>query len=219
MAYKAAIFDMDGTILNTLQDLQNATNYALREHNFPERTYEEVRNFVGNGVQKLIERALPEGSSDETVQTVLTSFKTYYKVHSTDTTAPYEGIPEAIKKLREAGIKTAVVSNKPDFGVQDLVKDFFPNLFDAALGEKTGIAKKPAPDMVNSALDSLAVSKTDSVYIGDSDVDFMTAKNSGLSFIGCSWGFKGRSFLEKLGAGTIVDNAEQLVQEILKQEK
>lgn len=219
MAYKAAIFDMDGTILNTLQDLQNATNYALREHNFPERTYEEVRNFVGNGVQKLIERALPEGSSDETVQTVLASFKTYYKVHSTDTTAPYEGIPEAIKKLREAGIKTAVVSNKPDFGVQDLVKDFFPNLFDAALGEKTGIAKKPAPDMVNSALDSLAVSKTDSVYIGDSDVDFMTAKNSGLSFIGCSWGFKGRSFLEKLGAGTIVDNAEQLVQEILKQEK
>lgn len=219
MAYKAAIFDMDGTILNTLQDLQNATNYALREHNFPERTYEEVRNFVGNGVQKLIERALPEGSSDETVQTVLASFKTYYKVHSTDTTAPYEGIPEAIKKLREAGIKTAVVSNKPDFGVQDLVKDFFPNLFDAALGEKAGIAKKPAPDMVNSALDSLAVSKTDSVYIGDSDVDFMTAKNSGLSFIGCSWGFKGRSFLEKLGAGTIVDNAEQLVQEILKQEK
>lgn len=219
MAYKAAIFDMDGTILNTLQDLQNATNYALREHNFPERTYEEVRNFVGNGVQKLIERALPEGSSDETVQTVLASFKTYYKVHSTDTTAPYEGIPEAIKKLREAGIKTAVVSNKPDFGVQDLVKDFFPNLFDAALGEKAGIAKKPAPDMVNSALDSLAVSKTDSVYIGDSDVDFMTAKNSGLSFIGCSWGFKGRSFLEKLGAGTIVDNAEQLLQEILKQEK
>lgn len=219
MAYKAAIFDMDGTILNTLQDLQNATNYALREHNFPERTYEEVRNFVGNGVQKLIERALPEGSSDETVQSVLASFKTYYKVHSTDTTAPYEGIPEAIKKLREAGIKTAVVSNKPDFGVQDLVKDFFPNLFDAALGEKAGIAKKPAPDMVNSALDSLAVSKTDSVYIGDSDVDFMTAKNSGLSFIGCSWGFKGRSFLEKLGAGTIVDNAEQLVQEILKQEK
>lgn len=219
MAYKAAIFDMDGTILNTLQDLQNATNYALREHNFPERTYEEVRNFVGNGVQKLIERALPEGSSDETVQSVLASFKTYYKVHSTDTTAPYEGIPEAIKKLREAGIKTAVVSNKPDFGVQDLVKDFFPNLFDAALGEKAGIAKKPAPDMVNSALDSLAVSKADSVYIGDSDVDFMTAKNSGLSFIGCSWGFKGRSFLEKLGAGTIVDNAEQLVQEILKQEK
>ncbi len=219
MAYKAAIFDMDGTILNTLQDLQNATNYALREHNFPERTYEEVRNFVGNGVQKLIERALPEGSSDETVQSVLASFKTYYKVHSTDTTAPYEGIPEAIKKLREAGIKTAVVSNKPDFGVQDLVKDFFPNLFDVALGEKAGIAKKPAPDMVNSALDSLAVSKTDSVYIGDSDVDFMTAKNSGLSFIGCSWGFKGRSFLEKLGAGTIVDNAEQLVQEILKQEK
>lgn len=219
MAYKAAIFDMDGTILNTLQDLQNATNYALREHNFPERTYEEVRNFVGNGVQKLIERALPEGSSYETVQSVLASFKTYYKVHSTDTTAPYEGIPEAIKKLREAGIKTAVVSNKPDFGVQDLVKDFFPNLFDAALGEKAGIAKKPAPDMVNSALDSLAVSKADSVYIGDSDVDFMTAKNSGLSFIGCSWGFKGRSFLEKLGAGTIVDNAEQLVQEILKQEK
>lgn len=219
MAYKAAIFDMDGTILNTLQDLQNATNYALREHNFPERTYEEVRNFVGNGVQKLIERALPEGSSDETVQSVLASFKTYYKVHSTDTTAPYEGIPEAIKKLREAGIKTAVVSNKPDFGVQDLVKDFFPNLFDAALGEKAGIAKKPAPDMVNSALDSLAVSKADSVYIGDSDVDFMTAKNSGLSFIGCSWGFKGKSFLEKLGAGTIVDNAEQLVQEILKQEK
>ncbi len=219
MAYKAAIFDMDGTILNTLQDLQNATNYALREHNFPERTYEEVRNFVGNGVQKLIERALPEGSSYETVQSVLASFKTYYKVHSTDTTAPYEGIPEVIKKLREAGIKTAVVSNKPDFGVQDLVKDFFPNLFDAALGEKAGIAKKPAPDMVNSALDSLAVSKADSVYIGDSDVDFMTAKNSGLSFIGCSWGFKGRSFLEKLGAGTIVDNAEQLVQEILKQEK
>lgn len=215
MSYKAAIFDMDGTILDTLKDLQNATNFALKENNFPERTYEEVRRFVGNGIVKLIERALPQGTNQKTVQKTINSFTKYYKIHSADNTGPYKGIPEAIKNLRRAGIKTAVVSNKPDYGVQDLVKDFFPGLFDIALGVKTGIATKPAPDMVNTALNSMGISKNEAVYIGDSDVDFMTAKNSGLDFIACSWGFKGRDFLEKLGAGTIIDNAEELTGKII----
>ena len=200
MKYKAAVFDMDGTILNTLQDLMDSTNYALSINNMPTRTYEEVRFFVGNGIRKLIERAVPKNASKQQI----------------DKTCAYNGILEAIKELKNAGIRTAVVSNKADYGVQELVEIYFKGLFDVAIGETEEVAKKPAPDMVLKALNELNVSQKDAVYIGDSDVDFQTAQNSNLDFIGVDWGFRGRVFLEKLGAKTIVDNAFELVEIICK---
>ncbi len=142
MRYKAAIFDMDGTILNTLEDLTDSTNYALAHHGFPERTIDEVRRFVGNGIRKLIERAVPAGTDVATIDKVFDTFASYYKEHSAIKTRPYDGIHDAIAKLRAAGVKTAVVSNKADFAVQDLCVDYFPGMFDFALGEKSGIAKQ-----------------------------------------------------------------------------
>ena len=137
MRYKAAIFDMDGTILNTLEDLTDSTNYALAHHGFPERTIDEVRRFVGNGIRKLIERAVPAGTDVATIDKVFDTFASYYKEHSAIKTRPYDGIHDAIAKLRAAGVKTAVVSNKADFAVQDLCVDYFPGMFDFALGEKS----------------------------------------------------------------------------------
>lgn len=161
MRYKAAIFDMDGTILNTLEDLTDSTNYALSHHGFPERTIDEVRRFVGNGIRKLIERAVPAGTDVATIDKVFDTFASYYKEHSAIKTRPYDGIHDAIAKLRAAGVKTAVVSNKADFAVQDLCVDYFPGMFDFALGEKSGIAKKPAPDMVEECLRTLGLEKKD----------------------------------------------------------
>lgn len=211
MNYKAAIFDMDGTILNTLDDLADSTNFALQENNLPVHTLEEIRFFVGNGIKNLIRRAVPSDSSEEVFSKVYEDFTVHYKVHCADKTSYYKGIPEVIKSLREKGIKTAVVSNKADYGVQELVKVYFKGLFDVAIGEIEGIARKPAPDMVNKALSVLNVKPEEAVYIGDSDVDFQTAKNSNLDFIGCDWGFRGRKFLEDLGTKNIADRPENLL--------
>lgn len=174
--YKMLIFDMDGTILYTLEDLKNTTNYALNEHGFPERTLEEVRQFVGNGIHKLIERAVPAGTSDADIEAVFTTFEIYYKDHCMDTTRPYDGINDLLTKLRAQGYMTAVVSNKVDFAVQDLVKDFFVGQFDVAIGEREGVRKKPAPDSVYEVLKEFDLKKDEVIYIGDSDVDYATAK-------------------------------------------
>ena len=207
----AAVFDMDGTILNTLDDLMDSTNFALKNNGLKERSLEEIRFFVGNGIQKLIERAVPQGTSKEVFEKVFADFKSHYKIHCADKTSYYDGIPSVIQTLRKMGVKTAVVSNKADFAVQELVEVYFKGLFDVALGEKTGVSKKPSPDMVNSALSVLGVEKEAAFYIGDSDVDFETAKNSSLDFIGVSWGFRGRKFLENLGAKNIIDSPEELL--------
>lgn len=207
----AAIFDMDGTILNTLDDLMDSTNFALKNNGLKERSLEEIRFFVGNGIQKLIERAVPQGTSKEVFEKVFADFKSHYKIHCADKTSYYDGIPSVIQTLRKMGVKTAVVSNKADFAVQELVEVYFKGLFDVALGEKTGVSKKPSPDMVNVALSVLGVEKEAAFYIGDSDVDFETAKNSSLDFIGVSWGFRGRKFLENLGAKNIIDSPEELL--------
>ena len=207
----AAIFDMDGTILNTLDDLMDSTNFALKNNGLKERSLEEIRFFVGNGIQKLIERAVPQGTSKEVFEKVFADFKSHYKIHCADKTSYYDGIPSVIQTLRKMGVKTAVVSNKVDFAVQELVEVYFKGLFDVALGEKTGVSKKPSPDMVNVALSVLGVEKEAAFYIGDSDVDFETAKNSSLDFIGVSWGFRGRKFLENLGAKNIIDSPEELL--------
>ncbi len=207
----AAVFDMDGTILNTLDDLMDSTNFALKNNGLKERSLEEIRFFVGNGIQKLIERAVPQGTSKEVFEKVFADFKSHYKIHCADKTSYYDGIPSVIQTLRKMGVKTAVVSNKADFAVQELVEVYFKGLFDVALGEKTGVSKKPSPDMVNAALSVLGVEKESAFYIGDSDVDFETAKNSSLDFIGVSWGFRGRKFLENLGAKNIIDSPEELL--------
>ena len=210
MRYKLAVFDMDGTILNTLDDLTDATNHALRTFGYPEHSIEEVRFFVGNGIAKLIERATPAGTSEEERAKVRAEFMDYYKIHSADKTGPYTGINDLLKKLRAAGVKTAVVSNKPDVAVRELVKTYYDGLFDAAVGDMEGQAVKPAPDMCLKVFKELGMGPENAVYIGDSDTDIMTARNAGLDEILVSWGFRGREFLTEHGAKNICDTPDEV---------
>ena len=211
MRYRAAIFDMDGTILNTLEDLADSTNHILREYGMPARSLEEIRRFVGNGIRRLLEQAVAEGSTPETVNRVMESFVVYYREHCTVKTRPYEGIAETIRELRRLGVKTAVVSNKVDVAVQALIAQFFPGLFDAAAGEKAGIARKPAPDSVMAVLEELGIPREDAVYIGDSEVDYLTSRNAEMDAIMVDWGFRGEAFLRECGATNIVRRPEELV--------
>ena len=210
MKYDLLIFDLDGTILDTLEDLKESTNYALDFHGFPKRTLDEVRRFVGNGIGKLIERAVPAGTSEKETGRVLATFKRYYGEHCADHTKPYEKIPVFLKVVREKGCQTAVVSNKADFAVQDLCEQYFPGMFDFVVGEREGIRRKPCPDSVNEVLKTLEKTKEQAIYVGDSDVDVETAKNAGMPVIGVSWGFRGREFLEAHGAEWIADTPEDL---------
>ena len=215
MAYKLVVFDLDGTLLNTLEDLAFSTNDALTAHGLPARTIDEVRRFVGNGIRLLIERAVPAGTDGATVDAVFADFKRSYAIHEADTTLPYPGIPELLDALHEQGIHCALVSNKADFAVQGLVEHYFPRQIDIALGEREGIAKKPAPDMVEFVLGKLGIPVDDMVYVGDSEVDFATAQSCGSDLILCSWGFRDKKELEALGAETIVDTPEELLASIL----
>lgn len=207
---KLVVFDMDGTILNTLDDLKDTLNYALGQYYFPARTLEETRAFVGNGIHKLIERAVPEGTDAQTVEKVFDTFLEYYQIHCMDQTRPYPGIVSLLQSLKEAGLLTAVVSNKADAAVQELCERFFPGLFDFAVGEHEGVQKKPAPDMVQLALRTLGTQASDAVYVGDSDVDLATAKNSGLDSIIVTWGFRDREFLESQGVDVFADTPEKV---------
>lgn len=216
MKYQLAIFDMDGTILDTLEDLKDSTNYVLTYFGMPERTLEEVRCFVGNGIRKLLERAAVEGTTAEKIDEMFQVFSAYYKDHSAIKTKPYEGIITCIEKLRQGGVKTAVVSNKADFAVQILCKDYFPGLFDIAVGERDGLQRKPAPDSVNLVLDALGIQRAQAVYIGDSEVDLQTARNSSLDVIPVSWGFRDEKFLREQGADLVVDQVEDILKLILE---
>ena len=216
MSYRVALFDLDGTVLDTLQDLANSTNAALQMHGFPTRTTDEVRRFVGNGIAKLIERAVPTGTDAPTCEAVLESFKAHYKAHCADLTKPYDGVLQMLQALREAGVKTAVISNKADFAVQELAVHYFNGLFDFALGERADIAKKPAPDMVYHVLEQLGATADSAVFIGDSDVDILTAKNAGLPAIGVCWGFRDRACLLEAGATDLADTVAELQGLILK---
>ena len=179
MSYRLAIFDLDGTILDTLEDLKESTNAALAANGYPERTLEEVRCFVGNGIGKLIERAVPKGTSKEATKKTLESFKVHYGIHCADHTKPYDGIIKLLEDLRKCGIQTAVVSNKADFAVQELCSQYFPKVFDFVVGERDGIRRKPCPDSVFEVLKTLKKTAAEAVYIGDSDVDVDTAKEAG----------------------------------------
>ena len=205
---KAVIFDLDGTLLNTLDDLADSTNYALSKFGYPTRTIEEVRQFVGNGVAKLIERAIPDGKNNHNFEKCLAIFKENYAQNMYNKTAPYNGIIEMLSNLKSKGIKIAVVSNKFDLAVKELCKKYFEGFIDFAAGENEaqGIKKKPAPDTVISVLNEFNFAPEDAVYVGDSDVDIMTAKNSKMPCISVTWGFRDEKFLLENGA-TILINA------------
>ncbi len=215
MKFDTIIFDLDGTLLNTLFDLKESTNFALKKYGYPEKTIDEVRMFVGNGVAKLIERALPDGINNPAYKNCLEDFKKDYKIRMYDHTAPYEGILEMLEKLNAAGIKTAVVSNKFDAAVKELCKKYFGKRIPVAIGESENVKKKPAPDSVLRAMDLLHARKDKTIYCGDSDVDVQTAKNSGLPCIGVSWGFRDKALLEKEGADYIVDSPNELISLLL----
>lgn len=215
MKYTLVIFDLDGTILDTLEDLTDGVNYALSECGYPVRTIEEVRRFVGNGIRKLIERALPSGTPETEIDRVHGIFSPYYKAHCDVKTKPYDGIPAMLQDLRDAGVLTAVLSNKGDFAVQPLIRQYFPDLFTIAFGERAGIPRKPAPDAVFEILERLGVDKSNAVYIGDSNVDIETAQNAGLPCICVDWGFRDRAQLIAAGADTIVSAPEELLEAIL----
>ena len=197
---KYIIFDMDGTLLDSLTDLQNSLNYCFSKVGFPMRSFQEVRSFVGNGIKKLIERAVPQGTSDEKIDEVFKMFKEHYMVHCADFTAPYDGVMEMLSALKKAGYQMAIVSNKADDAVKVLNEQFFGNYIDVAVGEMSGKKKKPAPDLVWFAMEQLGATKENTVYVGDSEVDYETAVNSGLKCISVLWGFRDRDFLQEHGA-------------------
>lgn len=208
--FKAVIFDLDGTLLNTLNDLHAAVNYALREFSFPERSIDEVRRFIGNGVVKLMQRSTPENTDEKTNAACLESFREYYLAHMQDMTSPYEGVMPLLKKLKDCGIKTAVVSNKLHQAVYELCLDYFPGLIDQAIGVSDETERKPSPVNVYKALEKLGVSSNDCIYIGDSEVDVQTAHNAGLKCIGVTWGFRNRMELKQAGAEFIIDYCSQI---------
>ena len=210
MKYKALIFDMDGTILYTLDDLTDSINYAHEKLNLPKRQVDQVVNWVGNGIGLLVERALPDDKKHLKEQALKLFFE-YYSVHSMDKTRPYDHIIDLLKEVKARGYKTAVVSNKETNAAKGLAKQFFDGLFDCVMGEMPFVAKKPAPDMVYLALKELDEGAENAVYIGDSDVDYQTAVNANLPCISVSWGFKSKEFLQDLGAKTIVDTPMQIL--------
>ena len=212
MKPKLVIFDLDGTLLDTLQDLADSVNYALRQFGMPEHSLDDIRRFVGNGVRLLMERAVPDGAQNPQFEEVFATFRQYYMQHSLDTTRPYDGIVETIHELKQRGCRLAVVSNKMMAATQELVAHFFPDI-EVAIGEHeaAGIRKKPAPDTVFEALRQLGTSPADTVYVGDSDVDIATARNSGLPCISVLWGFRDRPFLEAHGATTFIEHPRDLL--------
>ena len=202
---KAVIFDMDGTILNTLEDLTDSINVALNKFGMPLRGIDEVRSFVGNGIHKTIERAVPEGTEEEVIEEVYGFFNPYYRKHCEIKTRPYDGIVDLLHELRAQGYKTAVISNKENGAVIKLVDTVFTDCFDYCLGDTPGIKLKPERDMVDITLNNLGVSVNEAVYVGDSDVDILTARNSDMKCISVTWGFRSRDFLIESGADILAD--------------
>lgn len=209
--YSTYIFDLDGTLLNTLTDLAESTNYALRTHGMPEHTVDDVRRFVGNGVKKLMERAIPDGLDNPKFEETYATFRQHYLEHSLDNTRPYDGVMETLAELRWRGKRIAVVSNKFYTATQELCRHFFGQYVEVAIGEREDIRKKPAPDTVDEAFRQLGVTKDDAVYIGDSDVDLATARNSGLPCISVLWGFRDKDFLIQHGATTFVTKPKEII--------
>ena len=199
------LFDLDGTLLNTLEDLKDAVNYTLRHYGCPERTTEEIRQFVGNGAERLIRLSLPGKENDPLVAEALEQFRGYYAAHSQVKTCPYPGIVAALEALKKA-YPVAIVSNKPDIAVKPLCRDYFGDIY--ALGESDGCPRKPAPDMVYKAMAEIGVDKC--VYVGDSDVDVVTARNAGMPCLSVLWGFRDRACIESAGGKNFCDDPREM---------
>ena len=203
--YEAVIFDLDGTLLNTLEDLLDSVNYAMSVLEMPVRSYEEIRHFVGNGIRRLLELSVPEGDKNPQFEQAFTLFKKYYGEHCNDKTDLYPGIIDLLKRLKEEGFQMAIVSNKYFEGVEALKEQYFKEYLDVAIGEREGIRKKPAPDTVLTALGELGISRERAVYVGDSEVDLATAANTGMDCITVGWGFRTRKEQEMAGAKVFAD--------------
>lgn len=204
------VFDLDGTLLNTLEDLKDSVNYALERQGFPLRDLNEIRSFVGNGIRLLMERAVPESIDNETFEICFKDFCDYYKIHMEDKTVPYDGINEMLTNIKKAGFKTAIVTNKADFAAQDLCKRMFGKNIDFVVGSSDDRPNKPAPDGVFYALEKLDSKIENTVFVGDADTDILTAKNANLPSIGVLWGFRDREVIEEAGAEYIVESVNDL---------
>lgn len=212
--FDTVIFDLDGTLLNTLEDLADSVNYALTNCDMPERTIDEVRCFLGNGVRNLMLRAVPDGEQNPKFEEAFAVFKEYYGEHCNDKTKPYEGIMELLNVLKEKGYAIGIVSNKIDSAVKELNNRYFKGIIDVAIGEREGVLRKPAPDTVLTALQELGKEKESAIYVGDSDVDIATAKNVGIPCISVLWGFRDKEFLVKNGASTFVEFPKDILKQI-----
>ncbi len=217
MKKTAVMFDMDGTLLDTLDDLAASVNYCMEKYNEPTHTRDEVRGMVGNGIYVLLEKSLPGGRDNPHYEECTRDFSAYYREHMEDRTAPYGGIGELLAGLGERGYSLAVVSNKFDAAVKDLNRKYFGDAIPVAIGEAeaAGIGKKPAPDTVFAAMKELNVLREQCIYVGDSEVDIETAANAGIPCICVTWGFKTREFLKEHGAEDIVDTPDELFEHIL----
>ena len=206
----------DGTLLNTLEDLRDSTNHVLRQMGYPERSLEEMRRFVGNGAEKQIRRAVPEGTNEEKIMETLAAYRAYYQDHCQIKTRVYDGLLDMLSELKAKGIKLAVVSNKPDSAVQKLSREYFGDRMDFAVGPSDGVRCKPYPDMAETALKALGIAKKNAVFVGDSEVDVQTGLNAGLDVIAVSWGFRSREVVIEAGAKMIADDASELEKLILE---
>ena len=212
MKYEAVLFDMDGTLLDTLEDLRDGVNVVLERRGYPQHTLEEIRDYVGNGAGVLIRRALPEGTAEAEISEVLEEYKEWYRIHYCTKTRPYPGVVELLEKLAAEGVKMAVVSNKPDAVTKELAKKFFPGL--PAFGQQDDVPRKPEPQMVWNALETLGVRRERACYVGDSEVDVATAKNAGLPIAAVDWGFRTGEQLRAAGAETIAATTAELLAQL-----
>ena len=222
MGYKTIIWDLDGTLMDTLQDLMGAVNHALVLNGMPARTYQQIRSAVGNGVRRLVELSVPGGEENALFEKVLADFKSYYMEHCQDETGLYPGIAETLQTLKQQGLRMAVVSNKLQSGVTELIQSdvrvigqdrtiCLKDYIEVAIGERPEMARKPAADMVDKALEELGTGKEEAVYIGDSEVDLATARNAGLPCISVLWGFRDKDYMLTQGAETFVEDPLEIV--------
>ena len=215
MSIKAVVFDLDGTLLNTLTDLAASCNRALEQMGRPQRSTDEIRSFIGNGARMLCNRLVGLDAPTEVVDQCLKLFQADYNIHLNDHTAPYEGIMDMLRVLLDNGVGCAVVSNKYDAATKEICRLHFGDLIPVAIGEGNGIKKKPCPDGVNKALSLLGASAHEALYVGDSDTDVETAHNANLFCVGVTWGFRSRMVLEMAGAESIIDHPSELVDIVL----
>jgi len=217
MKYDAILYDMDGTVLDTLGDLCDSVNHATSQFGFPSVTEKQMAGFLGNGAKRLLTLSCPDGTDEETIEKILAVYLPWYNTHCRIKTAPYEGIVGMMEKLREMGVKQAVISNKPDSAVKPLAEEFFPGLLELAVGESKEVRRKPSPDSVFAAAKQMNVPVERCVYIGDTEVDIETAKNAGMDCIAVTWGFRSPEQLVKSGAGVMVNNADELFEALTRE--